>query len=352
MGLKKKSKNPAVFSHEYLIQNHADVFSSLALLIAVGLMFRATSSISAMFVALQYNITVADESGVEKIVGYGSGPKDSATVVFYSLLVVVVHAILQEYGFDKLNRRLHLSKVKQNRLSESGQLLALCAASLCGAVFCLPEGLWSRPAVLWEGFPHSIMPFPVKLYFICQLAYWLHAVPELYLQRVRKEDILVQVQHISLYMCHILGAYVLNLTRLGVVLLCLHYAPELLFHSARLVHYLSGKAHRLFQLWVVVFVTVRLLSMTLAVLTILSLSTAPLLLRALVLGIVCLTQAWLLWHFLRLQISHWREARWAAAPVSTNATHAKQRPARKDGKSHNGTARVEPANQLKKIKAR
>uniref|UniRef100_A0A8C4N4Z3 TLC domain-containing protein n=1 Tax=Eptatretus burgeri TaxID=7764 RepID=A0A8C4N4Z3_EPTBU len=251
MGLKKKSKNPPVFSHEYLIQNHADVFSSLALLIAVGLMFRVSSSPAAL----------------EKIVGYGLGPKDSATVVFYSLLVVVVHAILQEYGFDVSRARPHDSR-----------------------------RCWGHNVPLARFY--ISVPFPVKLYFICQLAYWLHAVPELYLQRMRKvcPDLNPPAQ-----------AKLAILTRLGVVLLCLHYVPELLFHSARLLYYLSA-------------------------LVLQQEPHSPCVVRRVpVLGIVCFTQAWLLWHFLRLQISRWREAQRATTPVSTNATRAKQRPARKDG---------------------
>ena len=41
----------------------------------------------------------------------------------------MVHAVIQEYILDKLNRRMHLSKVKHSKFNESGQLLAFYATS-------------------------------------------------------------------------------------------------------------------------------------------------------------------------------------------------------------------------------
>ena len=40
MALKKKNKNPPVLSHEFVIQNHGDIMSCVALIFVVGLMFQ------------------------------------------------------------------------------------------------------------------------------------------------------------------------------------------------------------------------------------------------------------------------------------------------------------------------
>ncbi len=37
---KSSSKNPPIFSHEFVIQNHADIVSCVAMLFVVGLMFQ------------------------------------------------------------------------------------------------------------------------------------------------------------------------------------------------------------------------------------------------------------------------------------------------------------------------
>lgn len=96
----------------------------------------------------------------------------------------------------------------------------------------------------WAGSRGSSLHFryQVKFFYLCQLAYWLHALPELYFQKVRKvrargrflgeealergwveraerliwlfcpcqEEIPRQLRCISLYLLHIAGAYLLK----------------------------------------------------------------------------------------------------------------------------------------------
>lgn len=52
------------------------------------------------------------------------------------------------------------------------------------------------------------MSFSTKLFFICQLAYWLHCYPELYFQRVKKEDIAPRVVQATLGFLSTLAAYI------------------------------------------------------------------------------------------------------------------------------------------------
>ncbi|GCC41372.1 hypothetical protein chiPu_0025431, partial [Chiloscyllium punctatum] len=72
------------------------------------------------------------------------------------------------------------------------------------------EGYVTNPSSLWEKYPHIELSFQVKFFFLCQLSYWIHSLPELYFQRVRKEEIPRQLQYIGLYLLHIAGAYLLK----------------------------------------------------------------------------------------------------------------------------------------------
>jgi len=36
----KSNKNPPIFSHEFIIQNHADIVSCVAMVLVIGLMFQ------------------------------------------------------------------------------------------------------------------------------------------------------------------------------------------------------------------------------------------------------------------------------------------------------------------------
>uniref|UniRef100_A0A8C0BJ01 Translocation associated membrane protein 2 n=1 Tax=Buteo japonicus TaxID=224669 RepID=A0A8C0BJ01_9AVES len=223
-------------------------------------------------------------------------------------IAIILHAVVQEYALDKINRRLHLSKVKHSKFNESGQLVAF---HLTSVIWCLYVVVTVR--------------FQVKFFYLCQLAYWLHALPELYFQKVRKEEIPRQLRCIALYLVHIAGAYLLNLTRLGLILLLLQYLAEFFFHMARLVYFTDENNEKLFNVWAVVFVVTRLFTLTLYILVIgfglprvenqaldpergnffTCLFSAPT--RMSVLLLVCLFQASVMWRFIHFQLRRWRE---------------------------------------------
>uniref|UniRef100_A0A6I8R9H3 Translocating chain-associated membrane protein n=1 Tax=Xenopus tropicalis TaxID=8364 RepID=A0A6I8R9H3_XENTR len=321
MGIRKKnSKTPPVLSHEFIIQNHADIVSCLAMVFLLGLMFEITAKMAVMFVTLQYNVTIP----VEGVLGepaslYHYGIKDMATVFFYMLVAIILHAVIQEYILDKINRRMHFSKTKHSKFNESGQLSA----------FYLFSCIWGASIIVSVNPPNIVTlclfillhRFQMKFFYISQLAYWFHAFPELYFQKTKKEDIPRQLVYIGLYLFHIIGAYVLNLNRLGLVLLVLHYFVEFLFHMSRLFYFSNEKYQKGFTLWAVLFVLGRLLTLILSVLTVgfglaraenqeLDLSNGNfniLAIRISVLASICITQAFMMWKFINFQLRRWRE---------------------------------------------
>ncbi|XP_077404699.1 translocating chain-associated membrane protein 1-like 1 isoform X1 [Vanacampus margaritifer] len=322
MGFRKKNKSPPVLSHEFVIQNHADMVSCLAMIILLGLMFEVTAKFAIMFITVQYNVTQVLDEKNDPVNFYHYGPKDVATMFFYLLIVVILHALIQEYILDKMNRRLHLSKTKHSKFNESGQLAAFYLFSfIWGCSILTAEDFAKNPTFLWEGYPHTHMVFQVKFFYICQIAYWLHALPELYFQKVRKEDIPRQLYYICLYVVHITGAYILNLHRLGVVLLVPHYLVELLFHASRLFYFSDENKQKGFTLWALLFVIARLLTLTLSVLTfgfglprtenqgfsLVEGNFNVLTIRMACLAAICLTQAWMMWKFINFQLKKWRE---------------------------------------------
>merc|ERR1712117_791115 len=126
---------------------------------------------------MQHNTTAPVETmpGVfQDLPFYTAGLRDIPAVFFYLLISVVMHAIIQEYLLDKVNKKLHLSKIKHAKFNESGQLLASYITSIVWAGdIVLRENLLSV-ASLWEGYPHASMSFLFKFFFIIQLSYWLH----------------------------------------------------------------------------------------------------------------------------------------------------------------------------------
>ncbi|XP_062841813.1 translocating chain-associated membrane protein 1 [Trichomycterus rosablanca] len=325
MGIRKKnSKTPPVLSHEFVIQNHADIVSCVAMLFLLGLMFEFTSKIAVLFITVQYNVTVTTNEGEEEtaVNYFNNGLKDVATVFFYMLVAIIMHAIIQEYVLDKLNRKMHFSKTKHSKFNESGQLSTFYFFScVWGASILISENIVSNPVSLWEGYPHTLLPFQLKFFYICQMGYWLHSLPELYFQKIKNEDIPRQLVYIGLYLVHIAGAYVLNLNRLGLVLLVLHYFVELLFHVSRIVYFTNEERQAGFSIWAVLFVLARLLTLSLSVLTVgfglagserqgLNLAEGNynvLFVRVTVLAAICTSQAFMMWKFINFQLRRWRE---------------------------------------------
>merc|ERR1712117_581589 len=198
---------------------------------------------------------------------YNAGLKDIPAVFFYLLISVVMHAIIQEYLLDKVNKKLHLSEVKYNKFNESGQLLAFYLVSLVwGGDLLMRENLLNV-ASIWEGYPHNNMTFLLKFFFIIQIAYWLHIFPELYFQKVKKEDMPARTQYACLYLAFIGGAYLFSYTRVALCLLVLQYFTEAVFHTSRLLSYAEKTdiARPLYRIHDVLFVLARLGSITLAV---------------------------------------------------------------------------------------
>ena len=274
MAVKRRTsnKNPPILSHEFVIQNHADIVACVAMVFVVGLMFQVTSPAASLFIALHHNVSVPIEVGPEgqtaDIMFYTAGLKDVAATFFYLLIAIVMHQIIQEYMLDKFNRKLHLSKIKHAKFNESGQLLAFYLVSiLWGADILLRENLFAVP-LLWEGYPHVHMTFIFKFFFIVQIAYWLHIYPELYFQKVKREDMGPRVQYATLYLAFIVGAYVMSFTRVALCLLLLQYVVEALFHACRLLSYGDKPqiARPLYRLHDLFFLLARLGSISLAVL--------------------------------------------------------------------------------------
>nr|CAI5832538.1 unnamed protein product [Callosobruchus analis] len=155
----------------------------VGLMVHVSIKMKNSVKIYQVFITLQHNVTEAREIPL-----YSPGIKDWACIFFYSLICIVIHAIIQEYVLDKFSKKLHLSKSKLAVFSNSGQLLVFYLVSAGWALdIAIKELFLFDISRLWSDYP-SPMSFMLKLYFIIQLAYNLHEIPELYFQKTKKEE--------------------------------------------------------------------------------------------------------------------------------------------------------------------
>uniref|UniRef100_A0A1I7TD80 Translocating chain-associated membrane protein n=1 Tax=Caenorhabditis tropicalis TaxID=1561998 RepID=A0A1I7TD80_9PELO len=278
-GVKSSKKvQPPFLSHEFVIQNHGDIMSCIVMVFIVGLMFAPTHALSSLFIAPQYNGTYIEPASGEgsqdrEIHGYLSGVYDLPAIFFYSICWVVVHAVVQEYGLDKLNKKTHLSKISSFKFGESFHQVFFTVYSIGHALYLIAER--SDDFIdfrnLWVGYPfnHRVMSAAFKIFYILQISYWVHQFPEFYLQKLKREEMRQKSFQSVVHIIFISTAYFLNFTRVGLVLIILEYLIQLIFHFARLTHFLGRKtlSTPLFKTFNIVFVLGRIGSVVVVVIT-------------------------------------------------------------------------------------
>jgi len=376
---KKSGKNPPILSHEFVIQNHADIVSCVAMVFVMGLMFQVSTPLATVFIAIHHNVSVPVEvqpGNFMDVTFYTPGFKDIPAVFFYFLISIVMHAIIQEYLLDKINRRLHLSKVKHAKFDESGQLLGFYLVSLFWAGDIIYRENMVNLSSLWEGYPHNNMTFMFKFFFIVQIAYWLHIFPELYFQKTKKEDMPAKIQYACLYLAFIVPAYYMRFNRLCIVLLFIHYLAEAVYHGCRLLAYVekTGVAGKIFKLGDLLFVVARLASVILAVLTfwfglaklpqeaqVIDLAAGNFntgLIRLNCLIAVCSLQAFLMYKFIIFQVQRMREMKSSANTAAAAAAkarksqqeRAKARKEKREQKEEDDLPEVDQASLRQRVK--
>ncbi|XP_013135256.1 PREDICTED: translocating chain-associated membrane protein 1 [Papilio polytes] len=317
---RKSNKNPPILSHEFVIQNHADIVSCVVMVFLVGLMVQSTSPIASLFISLHHNVSgtepTRDVPRGEPFL-YEAGWKDICAVFFYSQVCIVMHAILQEYILDKISKKYHLSKSRLSALNESGQLVVFHLVTLLwGGDAILREGFIFNISYLWDGYPDHPMSFLLKLWWVVQAAYWVHTIPELYFQKVKKDEWAGRIRQAAAAFAFVAVAYGFKFQRVGVCLMVLHSLAEFVAHSYRLNTIMRGEREDYLDkfLGVVngsVFVCVRLCSLVLGVLTFYYglAGAAPLLLRVAALSALVSFQVFLMFNFITEAIKQRQEAR-------------------------------------------
>lgn len=344
---RSKKSSPPILSHEFVITNHGDIISCIIMVIMIGFMFQITSPISQLFIVPQYNDTITLPNHTEPQILYRSGLRDLAAFFFYALVWVAVHCAIQEYFIDKISRRLHLSKTRQTKANESGQLFFFSFYSLCHVGHILHEmGLHKDFTLLWTGYPeaHRHITLSTKLFFIFQISYWIHQFPEFYFQKLKRDEIRNRTIYSILFFGFTAVAYFLNFNRLAMILLFLEYISVCVFHLSRLLYFTGKikKASSAFKAWNVLFIVIRFAIVLVSVLTLwygLRASETPFvdvpngnyntqLVRLNVLVLIVLVQLYMLFNYCMFHFGRFRET--PSKPVKAKAAKKGEKKAKTD----------------------
>lgn len=222
-----------------------------------------------------------------------------------------------------------------SRFNESGQLVVFYAISwLWGLDVIIRENYLSQVSKLWDDYPSHPMGFLHKLFFIVQLSYYLHMLPELYFQRIKKEDQQPKIIHAIVGFTIIGAGYMLGLQRAAIVLLSLHYFSEFVSHAFLLVEIFDKdeKFHRLRFVNTIFFIITRFGTMVLAFLVLYyGIGNTEYASRGLIgLGLIFALQGYLIYQFLTELLKSKREsesqkaAKTSKSPVKSKKERKKE----------------------------
>lgn len=358
----KANKNPPILSHEFVIQNHADIISCVAMVFVLGLMDESTSPFASAFISLHHNVSGEEptrEQPLGKPFTYVAGIKDYCAVFFYTLTCIIMHAIIQEFVLDKISRKLHLSKFKLSLFNESGQLVAFYVMSfLWGANVILKEGFLTKFSLLWDDYPNHPMSFLHKFFFVIQLAYYLHMLPELYFQKVKKEDQQPKIIHSICGFSIICLAYTFGFQRIALVILTLHYLSATFAHIFQLIG-VFDRDEKMASVRIVnnaIFVFVRFTSMVIGVLALyygVIANSSQKLRGYLALFALLGLQSYFIFSFITEQLKAKREAKQQNKPATSQKKKApKEKTKRSKRESDLPEADQSPAPVSQKVKAK
>lgn len=250
---RKKDKDPPIFTHDWFIVNHGDLFAGVLLLVFAGSMISWSPAIgfSNMLLFLNYEKNITDESGdILQREAFSTGFLDYLQAVFYVNGFIVVHCIYQEYLIDKVIKRLRnaSNKLRQSTQDAFHGWLWHATNSFFAFRLVMESPInWFQTA----DYPFNFqLPFNVKMFFICQFAYWLHNIPELYLSRAKKEQFIPVIKMSCLYLIALGIAYETYTWKLAILLTLFDSAGKSVFHLARLFKYYDYdlKDH-FFKIW-------------------------------------------------------------------------------------------------------
>uniref|UniRef100_A0A0N5A323 TLC domain-containing protein n=1 Tax=Parastrongyloides trichosuri TaxID=131310 RepID=A0A0N5A323_PARTI len=267
-------KPPApLWSWEFFCQNHGDIMSCILMFIIIGFMFGLTNPISSVFVLPQYNETIISPiDNITTEVVYSYGLYDIPNFLFYTIFWITIHALIQEYIFDKVQRRNHLSRTSMSKFFESGHLVTFFAYSAIHSLVLLYENNYiNNPSQMWIDYPknHKKIGLNMKMFYLLQISYWLHQFPCFLFQRIKRDEMATRGVYSMAYLILIMASYYMNFTKSAVLLMFLQYFVLTFYHYGR-VSLLLGKRNRAsisFALYNLTFILTKFFSVSVIIFT-------------------------------------------------------------------------------------
>lgn len=191
---------------------------------------------------------------------YTRGEDDVYLVVFLIVLLTFLRGVAQSIVFRPLARLMGVKGAGDtHKYCEMGwQFVWYTTAWVSGWTLANAEwDIWDLRA-LWQGYPHDKLTPGMKLYYLAQLAFWLHMIFVTVLEKWRK-DFVEMMAHHFITSGLVGSSYYFNFTRVGTLILVEQDLADILLPVAKMFNYakMTSAADAFFALFAVTWIPTR-----------------------------------------------------------------------------------------------
>ena len=174
---KNKEQNPPIFSHDFFIINHGDIFASILLLVFASSIsqwksLENVSKISNKLLFLNNEANVSDPENPGEFLYreyFTTSSFDYVQAVFYVVVYIVVHCIYQEYFIDKVIKKIRNLDSKKKQGANDSFLLFLWHSVNCFSLISVVGNISGKLLDFTDYPAGKLYPYSVKFFFILQL---------------------------------------------------------------------------------------------------------------------------------------------------------------------------------------
>lgn len=190
------------------------------------------------FVELQYKLSPATAT---QHATYSRGPDDAYFVFFWVMLLTFIRSATMKVLHFIIQRTQLVPPAKFGRTCEQGWLFSYSLTSWSIGMWLLYNSpYWFNTREFWVGYPHRILSWQGKAYYLIQFAFWLQQIFVVQIEEKRKDYFEMLLHHIVTCIL-IWVSYATNFTRIGHAVLCMMDFSDILLPFAKITNYIKPK---------------------------------------------------------------------------------------------------------------
>jgi len=189
---------------------------------------------SSSFINLQHPVTLKTlglPAAYREVTWFRVGMLDMCTIGCYTLTMILITSLLEDLV------RLYQPSVEEVPTAE---LMPYSATRITFHVMSLAFSLYiglhipTSWSTIWHGYPESAMPSLLKLYYLCQISFFLQCLPDLIMHQFQREDTLAMAYETVICGTLISIAYLFSCPLAMFFLLCMHHFSHFTYRFAEM----------------------------------------------------------------------------------------------------------------------